>query len=309
MFLEGDTFTELYRDSVQNLLQYGEESKPRGMGTRELCGVTLRLTDSRRNLLASQDRKLNYYFGVAEWLWMLLGMNSADVILPFNSMLREFSDDGVYFHGAYGPKLVEQFPYVLKTLKTDPDSRQAVLTIWRERPGSTRDVPCTVAMQFLVRGGKLNMVTTMRSNDAWRGLPYDVFNFTQVQAYVAAGLGLEAGWYQHQVGSFHLYDTDLERAASMVDEPTHGRWVDPSPALTWPVPPLVHAYLAVISSLNEQLANGEKARRLLTRMREEVPEPWFTYLHVLVIRWHRVLAINGPWDFLLDRCCNIKVER
>jgi len=55
----------------------------------------------------------------------------------------------------------------------------------------------------------------MRSNDAWLGLPYDVFCFTTLQKIVAAALGIECDWYQHQVGSMHLYGRNVRKTRNV----------------------------------------------------------------------------------------------
>jgi thymidylate synthase len=67
-------------------------------------------------------------------------------------------------------------------------------------------------MQFHRRGSVLHMSVTMRSNDAYLGLPHDVFCFTMLQELVAAELALELGEYIHMVGSMHLYDWDKDKA-------------------------------------------------------------------------------------------------
>lgn len=74
----------------------------------------------------------------------------------------------------------------------------------------TRDHPCTTAIQFMIRNDKLNAHVFMRANDAWRGFPYDVFQFCQLQLAVAGALGLEPGTYYHHATSFHLYEENLE---------------------------------------------------------------------------------------------------
>ncbi len=62
------------------------------------------------------------------------------------------------------------------------------------------------------------MTAMMRSNDAYLGLPHDVFCFTMMQELVAAELGLEVGEYTHMVGSMHLYDDDRDKAAQYISE-------------------------------------------------------------------------------------------
>ena len=54
----------------------------------------------------------------------------------------------------------------------------------------------------------LTMDVVMRSNDVWLGLPYDMFQFTQLQHCVATSLGMIAGEYRHTTFSLHMYETD-----------------------------------------------------------------------------------------------------
>jgi thymidylate synthase len=49
----------------------------------------------------------------------------------------------------------------------------------------------------------------MRSNDAWLGLPYDMFQFTQLFQTVCRVLGVPAGTYTHTAWSLHLYERDV----------------------------------------------------------------------------------------------------
>ena len=62
------------------------------------------------------------------------------------------------------------------------------------------------------------MITNMRSNDAYIGLPHDIFCFTMLQEIVARSLGYELGIYKHFVGSMHLYQIDQENARRYFEE-------------------------------------------------------------------------------------------
>lgn len=229
--------TELYAQALSLVLQKGKETSPRGMLTREIPGVTLHLTDANNNVIINAERRLNYGFSIAEWLWIMTGSGLVDAILPFNKNLDIARDgDGQAFLGAYGPKWIEQMDYVIETLRKDPDSRQAVVNIWRDRPRQSHDTPCTLDWQFFIRDGVLNMHGRMRSNDAWLGLPYDIFNFTQIQRWIAARLGVDVGSYTHFVGSFHLYEQHFEKALAAAacitpvpePQPCMTRWLRPS---------------------------------------------------------------------------------
>lgn len=113
---------------------------------------------------------------------------------------------------------VNQLQLAVWLLKKKPDTRQCIVVHWTPGDlahafaGDKKDLPCTIFMQFLLRDNKLNMIVTMRSNDLWLGVPYDIWCFTCLQQLVAEALNVELGWYQHQAGSMHLYERNLEKA-------------------------------------------------------------------------------------------------
>lgn len=75
----------------------------------------------------------------------------------------------------------------------------------------------------------------MRGNDAVTGLLCDVFSFTLLQEFAARQLGVEVGSYTHHVGSMHINDIDLARAARITaSHPAHPRFpVSAMPRTTW----------------------------------------------------------------------------
>ncbi len=131
---------------------------------------------------------------------------------------------------------------VIDMLKHKKDTRQAVIQIFdaADLQNSTTDVPCTCTLQFLARGGSLHMFTNMRSNDAYLGLPHDVFAFTIIQELVARNISLEVGVYNHAVGSLHLYDDNERQAKEYLDEGWQEKITmppmpagDPWPSIEW----------------------------------------------------------------------------
>lgn len=179
-------FSRTWLEAVNDILTNGDPVAPRGKMTREIPQRTI-VVNMRKPVLRVPDRSLSYRFMAAEAFWILSGDDRVETIAPYNSRIAEFSDDGERFFGAYGPKILAQLPYIIEKLLADKDSRQAGLTIWRECPPQTKDVPCTVAIFFNIRGGKLNAHVFMRSSDVWLGVPYDVFNFSML-AHLVCGL-------------------------------------------------------------------------------------------------------------------------
>lgn len=216
---------------LRGCLDSGQPATPRGHGTLEQLGVSFVLTEPSRAVVTCPKRKLNHAFGAAEFLWVVSGQDEVETLAFYNSNIRQFADqdkivsrpgisEGIIhnarFFGAYGPPIVAQLPYVMEALD-DRDSRQAVITIWRPSPPKTRDVPCTVMLQFLLRRDRLHMMVVMRSNDLWLGTPYDVPLFCRLQSLVASRLGVEMGTYTHVAGSLHLYDRDRAAASECME--------------------------------------------------------------------------------------------
>ncbi|MEV0898187.1 thymidylate synthase [Actinoplanes sp. NPDC049802] len=222
MFLTSASANGLYAAVCHEVLQQGHFAAPRGMATTEVLGAHLCLTQPRRRFIdVPPARLLNPAFAVAEALWILSGSDDP-WIFTYNRSLAQYADDG-RLQGAYGPRMrrwqgeVDQLDYVRRLLTRDPDSRQAVIQLYdpqRDTTG-TRDVPCTLNYRFFVRRGRLDMHTTMRSNDVWLGLPYDLFTATLIQELMAGWLGVELGSYHHHVDSLHLYAQHDQQAAEL----------------------------------------------------------------------------------------------
>lgn len=216
--LTADSVAELFAGAVA-LAKSGEKVSPRGMATREVLDVHMRLTQPRARLLyAPPARILNPAFAVAETVWILSG-SDAPWIFDYNARLRQYADDGV-LRGAYGPRIrkwagnVDQLSRVVEILKEDPDSRRAMIQLYdpAQDAAGHKDVPCTLCFRFHLRAGRLHMSTTMRGQDVWIGMPYDLFFYTVLHELVAGWLGAELGVFHHHVGSLHIYENHLDQA-------------------------------------------------------------------------------------------------
>lgn len=212
--------------ALDRVMTHGDESMPRGKPVRELLGQSITF-DMRYPLVTRPSRKLGYRFAPAEAAWILSGDNRLESIKRYSKFVWEFSDDGFFYSGAYGPRVVDQLTYVCDVLADDHDTRQAVIEVWRPNPRPGRDIPCTLSYQFIARGGALNVVQCMRSSDVWLGYPYDAFNAAMLAGYVILLLRDRAekrraplclGHHTMMIGSQHIYETNWARALEFVDD-------------------------------------------------------------------------------------------
>lgn len=230
-------FSQVWLAALEDILANGDEVSPRGKLTKEIPQRTF-VVEMMQPVLRVAERSLSYKFMAAEAYWILSGDDRVDTISPYNSRIADFSDDGERFFGAYGPKILAQLDYVVEKLIDDPDTRQAGLTIWRECPPKTKDVPCTVAAFANIRGGRLNLHVFMRSSDAWLGVPYDVFNFSMLAHLICCRLNVDGfdvvakpGTLYLTAASSHLYETNWDDARKCLKAPYAGQ--PNTPAAIW----------------------------------------------------------------------------
>lgn len=211
-----------YVQLVSTLLDGGDLVAGRDGLTRELTGITLVFPDPTATLLPlGVNRKVNTRLAAVETVQLLAGTFDAVLVqraAPGYVGVLADPDDPSY--GTYGPRLRHQLEQVYVELRDRPTSRRAVLAIWREEDlYHDGDRPCTLTLQFLRRARGLELHVTMRSQDAWLGVPYDVFMFSQLQLSLARQLDVPVGRYVHHVGSLHLYERDREAAGMLVSCP------------------------------------------------------------------------------------------
>jgi thymidylate synthase len=202
-----------YVDLVKHVLEHGKEVAPRGQKTREIEDAIIRIDDVYNTLPMNVGRGAVPGIGAVEACQLLSGTSFPDLVIAIGPQFQNYTEDNGIFHGAYGPRTNGQYDIIIDRLKADPDTRQAVITIWNPQydlQPSTRDYPCTILHQFRIRNNKLNMSVYMRSNDVWLGAAYDFFQFTRVQLAMASVLGIEPGTYNHHVGSLHIYEQHYE---------------------------------------------------------------------------------------------------
>lgn len=217
----GDTLDDLLRSVFERLLNFGQRVEASRGGTIELTGASLELTNPRARLSRTEARG-KVFSALGELIWYLAGSEALEFIEYYIPKYREEAEDGVLL-GAYGPRLIgppHQIQNAIAQLSRNSSSRRSVIQLFdaADLVGPRKEIPCTCTFQFLIRNGRLDLITHMRSNDAVLGLPHDVFCFTMLQEIIARSLSVELGTYRHMVGSLHIYDTAVDQVGAYLGE-------------------------------------------------------------------------------------------
>jgi thymidylate synthase len=230
VFAGGDA-DEVWRKAAQALLSEAAiDQGSRGGETRELLHVVISVADPRQRWVVSRFPAMNPAYALVETFWILAGRRDSSLPIAWNPALPRFAGDAEKFHGAYGFRLrhhfgIDQLDRVHRVLEANPSSRQAVLQIWdaasdlpdfRGMPADP-DIPCNVIAIPKLRNSRLEWLQVMRSNDAFRGFPYNIVQFTTIQETIAGWLGVEMGGYTHVSDSFHAYTSDLAHIEASKD--------------------------------------------------------------------------------------------
>jgi thymidylate synthase len=223
MYISATTLDDLLHRVFQKLLETKHRIDPTRGRAAERVAVLLRLTNPRARL-SRTETKGRLFSCLGELLWYLAGTKNLKFISYYLSRYQEESEDGRSVYGGYGPRLFgkrkNQVANILALLRRGGDSRRAVIQLFDSNDISKphKEIPCTCTLQFMLRQRRLHMLTNMRSNDAFLGLPHDLFAFTMFQEIIARTLGAELGAYYHTVGSLHLYEKDREKARRYLKE-------------------------------------------------------------------------------------------
>lgn len=209
-----NTMFGAYAELIKQLLNTGSNVGD----TKEINNCCLVVDHPSIEHYSLPFRNVSEKYLLAELKWYWSGDNSCKTIGQFAKLWLAITDDGETSNSAYGYILQKKYGFnqieqIIELLKKDPTSRRAVLNISDPSINriTTKDMQCTVAIQFLIRNGKLEETVYMRSNDVYFGLPYDYVYFVSIAKYIASKLGVEIGTYTHHATSMHMYNRDIEK--------------------------------------------------------------------------------------------------
>lgn len=133
------------------------------------------------------------------------------------------------FDYTYNERMVI-LPYTIQLLKSDSDTRKAVLPIFNGNGeddtlyyhGNKR-IPCSMYYDFLIRqNGKgekvLHICYHQRSSDFVTHFGNDVYLAWRLMEYVAKEVGVKSGYLYHTIDSLHAYKKDWTALASNLED-------------------------------------------------------------------------------------------
>jgi len=233
-------------DGLQALFRRGRDVMVRGQNTIELDDVLFIISNPLERCIFLKGRNDNIFAKVAETLWVLAGRNDIKWLSHYLPRAVDFSDDSHIWRGGYGPRLrgsmgdVDQVMQCVNILSKDPESRRAVMTIFDPKLDfvDSKDIPCNLAIHWLIRDGFLNMKVFQRSSDIWWGFSgINTFEWSVLHQLMASWLNVQVGTLAYFISSLHLYERHFERAEKLLSM-EHTDTYDSHPQIPWTNTPI-----------------------------------------------------------------------
>lgn len=230
---KGQTFAQVYKDSLSSLMETGRTNKARGGSHLELLNVGFTIDDPLSCMYKNTKRSSQFKYIAAELVFYFAGRNDAAYITKYAKMWDAIKNPDGTVNSAYGHLIftekipgtkINQYGWAIESLVMDPETRQAILHFNNasHQVPNNKDFVCTMYGNFHIRDNKLNLSVFMRSNDAIRGTPTDVAFFCTLQVQMWKHLvefypNLELGTYTHLANSYHVYDVHYDLVRDMLN--------------------------------------------------------------------------------------------
>ncbi len=233
-----------YLDLMRHVLEHGTKKNDRtGTGTLSVFGWQMRY-DLAAGFPLVTTKKCHLRSIIHELLWFLQGDTNIKYLKENGvSIWDEWADENGNLGPVYGhqwrswPKpdggTIDQISEVVKTLKTNPDSRRIIVSAWNVADLDRMALaPCHAFFQFYVADGKLSCQLYQRSADIFLGVPFNIASYALLTLMMAQVTGLKPGDFVHTLGDAHLYLNHLDQAREQLSR-------DPRPLPTMTLNPEV----------------------------------------------------------------------
>ncbi len=225
-----------YEDFMRHVDTHGVFKADRtGTGTKSVFGYQMRF-DLNEGFPLVTTKKVHLKSIVHELLWFLQGSSDNNWLKErgvtiWDKWAREDGDlgpvYGVQWRSWPAPTPdnpgghIDQIAEVIKTLKSNPDSRRIIVSAWNVADLSKMALmPCHAFFQFYVAPattpdgkGQLSCQLYQRSADIFLGVPFNIASYALLTHMVAQQCNLDVGDFIWTGGDCHIYSNHAEQVA------------------------------------------------------------------------------------------------
>ena len=219
-----------YEDLMRLVRDHGVFKPDRtGTGTKSVFGHQMRFDLSAGFPLVT-TKKVHLKSVILELLWFLRGDGNARWLQERGvTIWDEWAKPDGDLGPVYGVQWrswptpdgghIDQIAEVIRTLKTNPDSRRIIVSAWNVADlDKMALMPCHAFFQFYVapsavagEPGRLSCQLYQRSADIFLGVPFNIASYALLTHMVAQQCDLQVGDFIWTGGDCHLYSNHAEQ--------------------------------------------------------------------------------------------------
>jgi thymidylate synthase len=212
-----------YEDFMRHVYTTGVPKTDRtGTGTRSVFGHQMRF-DLNEGFPLVTTKKVHLKSIIYELLWFLTGSSNNNWLKERGvTIWDEWARPGGDLGPVYGVQWrswptpdgghIDQIAEVIKTLKSNPDSRRIIVSAWNVAElNKMALMPCHAFFQFYVAEGKLSCQLYQRSADIFLGVPFNIASYALLTHMIAQQCDLGVGDFIWTGGDCHIYSNHHEQ--------------------------------------------------------------------------------------------------
>ncbi len=221
-----------FEDFMRHVATNGVAKADRtGTGTTSVFGHQMRF-DLRQGFPLITTKKVHFKSVALELLWFLRGDSNVKWLQErgvtiWDEWARPDGDLGPVYGVQWrswptpGGGHIDQIAEVVKSLKTNPDSRRIIVSAWNvaDLPQMAL-MPCHAFFQFYVAPadstsarGRLSCQLYQRSADIFLGVPFNIASYALLTHMLAQQCDLDVGDFVWTGGDCHIYSNHREQVA------------------------------------------------------------------------------------------------
>jgi thymidylate synthase len=222
-----------YLDLLRKVYTEGATKSDRtGTGTKSIFGKQMRF-NLKDGFPLVTTKQVHFPSVVAELLWFLSGSTNAHKLQEMGCRIwNEWAKPNGDLGPIYGAQWrswptpsgdhIDQISEVIKTLKTNPDSRRIIVSAWNVADlDKMALMPCHALFQFYVADGKLSCQLYQRSADMFLGVPFNIASYALLTHMVAEQCALDVGDFIWTGGDCHIYSNHFEQVELQLSRTPH----------------------------------------------------------------------------------------
>lgn len=220
--------TEAYKSLNSFILENGVKSTSRIGDCLVLKNVAFSIENPNEPVLEEENLRIKTDYANDFWDFMISGGTDAEEVFKAYPSVSKFirkpksKELPDNFNTFYGPRIVSQLPAVIKELKTNPDTRRAVILILDKDDSVLLDkdesleYPCTTSITFNIEDGKLHSHVHMRSQNTAVVFQLDLLLQLRLLKHLAKILSLEVGTLNFSMVNAHIFERDFDYIKSVI---------------------------------------------------------------------------------------------